>query len=186
MQLKLNLLEHLSMIECAWMDNNKILNCCGRCSYCSNLSENYVNYVLYILRPAFTYFPIFRYNCNCVTQTATCTLVTDSCLHMKARLTMCDILWLGSSDDLETNSETLSPSAVKPSAVQRHKPRTPRTGLGSSVNAGTGSRSVIQCLMCQKTFNNSSALAKHKLIHSDERKYACTLCSKAFKRQDHL
>ncbi|ESO08871.1 hypothetical protein HELRODRAFT_128063, partial [Helobdella robusta] len=35
-------------------------------------------------------------------------------------------------------------------------------------------------------FNNSSALAKHKLTHSDERKYSCNLCSKAFKRQDHL
>jgi len=43
-----------------------------------------------------------------------------------------------------------------------------------------------QCPACGKTFNNSSALAKHKLTHSDERKYVCQLCSKAFKRQDHL
>ncbi|EDW44929.1 GM19662, partial [Drosophila sechellia] len=35
-------------------------------------------------------------------------------------------------------------------------------------------------------FGNASALAKHKLTHSDERKYICALCSKAFKRQDHL
>jgi len=95
-------------------------------------------------------------------------------------------LILGSSDDLENNSETLSPSATKPRGMQRNKPRAPRTGVGSSASVGSGSRSIIQCLMCQKTFNNSSALAKHKLIHSDERKYACTLCSKAFKRQDHL
>jgi len=94
-------------------------------------------------------------------------------------------LVIGSSDDFENHSDTLSPSATKPRVMQRSKPRTLRVG-SSAGPAGSGSRSIIQCLMCQKTFNNSSALAKHKLIHSDERKYACTLCSKAFKRQDHL
>jgi len=96
------------------------------------------------------------------------------------------ILSLGSSDDFESHSDTLSPPATKPRGMQRNKPRSLRTGVSSSATASTGNRSIIQCLMCQKTFNNSSALAKHKLIHSDERKYACTLCSKAFKRQDHL
>jgi len=47
-------------------------------------------------------------------------------------------------------------------------------------------RSIIQCSVCSKTFNNSSALAKHKLIHSDDRRYTCSQCSKSFKRQDHL
>jgi len=51
---------------------------------------------------------------------------------------------------------------------------------------GHGARSVIRCPICSKLFNNSSALAKHKLTHSDERKYTCNKCSKAFKRQDHL
>lgn len=40
--------------------------------------------------------------------------------------------------------------------------------------------------VCGKVFGNASALAKHKLTHSDERKYVCTMCGKAFKRQDHL
>lgn len=40
--------------------------------------------------------------------------------------------------------------------------------------------------VCNKVFGNASALAKHKLTHSDERKYVCGMCSKAFKRQDHL
>ena len=40
--------------------------------------------------------------------------------------------------------------------------------------------------MCNKMFGNASALAKHRLTHSDERKYLCTVCHKAFKRQDHL
>ncbi|KAH1007759.1 hypothetical protein HUJ04_004954 [Dendroctonus ponderosae] len=43
-----------------------------------------------------------------------------------------------------------------------------------------------QCTVCSKVFGNASALAKHKLTHSDERKYICTVCNKAFKRQDHL
>ncbi|KAL6265462.1 hypothetical protein P5V15_002258, partial [Pogonomyrmex californicus] len=42
-----------------------------------------------------------------------------------------------------------------------------------------------QCQVCGKVFNNASALTKHKLTHSDERKYVCTMCGKAFKRQDH-
>lgn len=40
--------------------------------------------------------------------------------------------------------------------------------------------------VCNKIFGNASALAKHKLTHSDERKYVCVMCTKAFKRQDHL
>lgn len=43
-----------------------------------------------------------------------------------------------------------------------------------------------QCQVCSKVFGNASALAKHKLTHSDERKYVCSMCGKAFKRQDHL
>ncbi|XP_063991092.1 mucin-12 isoform X2 [Diachasmimorpha longicaudata] len=43
-----------------------------------------------------------------------------------------------------------------------------------------------QCQVCGKVFNNASALTKHKLTHSDERKYVCGICGKAFKRQDHL
>lgn len=40
--------------------------------------------------------------------------------------------------------------------------------------------------ICEKAFSNASALTKHKLTHSDERRHACTTCGKAFKRQDHL
>lgn len=45
---------------------------------------------------------------------------------------------------------------------------------------------VVRRQVCSKIFGNASALAKHKLTHSDERKYVCGMCSKAFKRQDHL
>lgn len=52
---------------------------------------------------------------------------------------------------------------------------------------GTGAtKPEIKCEQCGKTFGSSSALAKHKLTHSDERKYVCSTCGKGFKRQDHL
>ncbi|CAL1266686.1 unnamed protein product [Larinioides sclopetarius] len=55
------------------------------------------------------------------------------------------------------------------------------------VKATSPSRPGTQpCPTCGKVFSNSSALTKHKLTHSDERKYVCQLCAKAFKRQDHL
>jgi len=60
----------------------------------------------------------------------------------------------------------------------------------SSVSFGTSSESnktsPQECNLCNKMFGNASALAKHRLTHSDERKYLCTVCHKAFKRQDHL
>jgi len=49
-----------------------------------------------------------------------------------------------------------------------------------------GNGQIQACPDCHKTFTNKSALAKHRLIHSNERKYTCTLCDKSFKRQDHL
>ena len=49
-----------------------------------------------------------------------------------------------------------------------------------------GKPGQMQCNQCSKLFNNSSALAKHKLTHSAERKFLCTICEKKFKRQDHL
>ena len=51
---------------------------------------------------------------------------------------------------------------------------------------GSKADSNIQCTQCLKKFGSSSALAKHKATHSDERKYICNICEKGFKRQDHL
>ena len=62
--------------------------------------------------------------------------------------------------------------------------------LNTNLNSATfisGTNGQIQCCPeCSKTFTNKSALAKHRLIHSNERKYTCHLCDKSFKRQDHL
>lgn len=81
-----------------------------------------------------------------------------------------DILILDTSQGLEGLKQQKKPKSHKPAKGQTSPAR-----LGS-----------LQCPTCSKTFTNSSALAKHRLTHSDERKYVCNLCQKAFKRQDHL
>ncbi|KAK2582905.1 hypothetical protein KPH14_008973 [Odynerus spinipes] len=57
----------------------------------------------------------------------------------------------------------------------------PRSKASSPVRQGPQ-----QCQVCGKVFSNASALTKHKLTHSNERKYVCLMCGKAFKRQDHF
>ena len=59
------------------------------------------------------------------------------------------------------------------------------SSTNSSINNGNNN-TAQNCSDCGKIFTNKSALAKHRLIHSNERKYACHLCDKSFKRQDHL
>ena len=84
-------------------------------------------------------------------------------------------------DASNINVPPLQPGVVSLSAekARTKAPRQNKTGT-------SGSRHGVHCVVCNKLFNNSSALAKHKLTHSDERKYVCKICSKAFKRQDHL
>uniref|UniRef100_UPI00398F247C zinc finger protein 541-like isoform X2 n=1 Tax=Pristiophorus japonicus TaxID=55135 RepID=UPI00398F247C len=43
-----------------------------------------------------------------------------------------------------------------------------------------------ECSQCGKSFSSASALSKHYLTHSHERRHVCRICNKAFKRQDHL
>ncbi|XP_040580105.1 uncharacterized protein [Lepeophtheirus salmonis] len=65
----------------------------------------------------------------------------------------------------------------------------PQQQQRSSTNrrSSSGGKSSPQvCGICSKVFSNASALAKHRLTHSEERRYHCSICGKAFKRQDHL
>ncbi|KAL1110099.1 hypothetical protein AAG570_008176 [Ranatra chinensis] len=77
---------------------------------------------------------------------------------------------VGSTEDVKAAADS-SKLAVKKA---RPKPASPNR------------QGPQQCQVCGKVFGNASALAKHKLTHSDERKYVCAMCAKAFKRQDHL
>ncbi|KOX76771.1 hypothetical protein WN51_11195 [Melipona quadrifasciata] len=79
---------------------------------------------------------------------------------------------------VQCSSEESRPGGGDPGKLGVKKPR-PKA---SSPNR----QGPQQCQVCGKVFNNASALTKHKLTHSDERKYVCTMCGKAFKRQDHL
>ncbi|XP_047118936.1 zinc finger protein 541-like [Schistocerca piceifrons] len=78
---------------------------------------------------------------------------------------------VGSSEDAKAATPDSSKLAVKKARPKASSPN--RQG-------------PQQCQVCGKVFGNASALAKHKLTHSDERKYVCGMCGKAFKRQDHL
>ena len=86
------------------------------------------------------------------------------------------------NSSIATNTTNALPLATMPPLTEKPRQKTSRQ---SKVNTG-GRHLGVTCGVCGKVFNNSSALAKHKLTHSDERKYSCQICSKAFKRQDHL
>jgi hypothetical protein len=80
-----------------------------------------------------------------------------------------------SSEENITNSNQMNDSSIQ------YPP-------GSSSNNDLNSMFFMSqgCPECGKVFTNKSALAKHRLVHSDERKYTCHICEKSFKRQDHL
>ena len=42
------------------------------------------------------------------------------------------------------------------------------------------------CVVCQKSFLQSSHLKKHSKIHTDEKSYPCLICNKYFRRSDTL
>ncbi|KAL8564555.1 hypothetical protein ACOMHN_003313 [Nucella lapillus] len=79
-----------------------------------------------------------------------------------------------SSHNQQQQQQQLQQQQQQQSAAQS------QSGLGSP------GKCSVSCQICGKQFNNVSALAKHRLTHSDERKYLCTVCNKGFKRQDHL
>ncbi|XP_055700115.1 uncharacterized protein LOC129799871 isoform X3 [Phlebotomus papatasi] len=82
----------------------------------------------------------------------------------------------GSNSKNNNEASTSNTSNVNAMSVKKARPKT----------ASPTRHGPQQCQVCSKVFGNASALAKHKLTHSDERKYVCGMCSKAFKRQDHL
>ncbi|GAB6021741.1 hypothetical protein CHUAL_004319 [Chamberlinius hualienensis] len=92
----------------------------------------------------------------------------------------------GGNEDLslmKTNDSEESKLNIQNPNMSVNKVKNKIKGVKSGSPNRTG---TLPCPVCSKIFSNSSALAKHKLTHSDERKYVCQLCTKAFKRQDHL
>ena len=108
------------------------------------------------------------------------------------RNTLFILLFLGSSAASPPESNASSTASSERARLKTASPSS-STGSGRAGRPPRGSRGSqggvrerASCSLCGKMFNNSSALAKHKLTHSDERKHVCPICSKAFKRQDHL
>ncbi|KAK4885195.1 hypothetical protein RN001_001466 [Aquatica leii] len=85
------------------------------------------------------------------------------------------------NESVTTTTEDKKPPVGSSNEVVKLTVKRPRPKAASPNRQGPQ-----QCQVCAKVFGNASALAKHKLTHSDERKYVCTMCGKAFKRQDHL
>jgi uncharacterized Zn-finger protein len=84
-----------------------------------------------------------------------------------------------------------SPITLPSSPLPPKTPLTPTTSPVTSRKSGSSGSSSSKaspqsCSVCSKLFSNASALAKHRLTHSEERRYHCNICGKAFKRQDHL
>ncbi|XP_031550999.1 uncharacterized protein LOC116288367 [Actinia tenebrosa] len=87
------------------------------------------------------------------------------------------------SPSMSINSDRDSPLPQSVDDVDNKSQAAKSKGRPKPVSGG---KPEIKCEQCGKIFGSSSALAKHKLTHSDERRYVCSICSKGFKRQDHL
>ncbi|XP_071963554.1 uncharacterized protein [Antedon mediterranea] len=90
-----------------------------------------------------------------------------------------------SSDVRHSAMNDLPSSLIGQSGGQSDTVSAPKAKKGRP-RIGQGHRYSQACPVCSKIFGSSSALAKHKLIHSSERRHKCIICAKSFKRQDHL
>jgi hypothetical protein len=84
------------------------------------------------------------------------------------------------SNDAITRRQALNeaPSELEPLAK--------KVKVSAPSSPAAKSTSQNQCDVCNRAFSSASGLAKHKLTHSDERKFICSICGRGFKRQDHL
>ena len=75
----------------------------------------------------------------------------------------------------------------RPSSPGQQSPYTAHSSSSSPAGGADKPKNANNvCNLCDKSFSSSSALVKHKLTHSDERKFICHICGRGFKRQDHL
>ena len=85
-----------------------------------------------------------------------------------------------------TISSSTTPTTSSSPSTPTKTSKNPSPATARKTNASGSKASPQSCSVCSKVFSNASALAKHRLTHSEERRYHCNICGKAFKRQDHL
>lgn len=83
-------------------------------------------------------------------------------------------------------SVNVSHGSDRPSSPVHSSPYSAVSSTTSPAGSDKAKNPNNVCTQCTKSFSSSSALIKHKLTHSDERKFVCPICSRGFKRQDHL
>ncbi|ODM91813.1 putative zinc finger protein, partial [Orchesella cincta] len=59
----------------------------------------------------------------------------------------------------------------------------PISGL-ESVSSKKKARKEFKCAVCEKVFDNRSALSRHYSVHTGERPFQCPVCSKCFARKE--
>ena len=132
---------------------------------------------------------------NSNNQATTTTTTSDGSNPTKISISSNDIVKEQSSTTATTTTTsktsplTISSSSTSSSSTPSTPTKTSKNTSPATVrktNASGSKASPQSCSVCSKVFSNASALAKHRLTHSEERRYHCNICGKAFKRQDHL
>ncbi|CAF1231348.1 unnamed protein product, partial [Didymodactylos carnosus] len=94
-----------------------------------------------------------------------------------------------------TTTPVTVPIVVQKKTRKKMDPNRAKTSTPMTTNGSTQIKNPFQSLQnrhcctyadCTKIFANKSALAKHKLTHSQDRRHKCEKCNKGFKRLDHL
>jgi len=61
-----------------------------------------------------------------------------------------------------------------------------KSRLRIHIKSQHGETQIFTCDICQRTFPNSSGLARHKKLHLPDNPYMCSTCGKTFKLQNYL
>ena len=58
--------------------------------------------------------------------------------------------------------------------------------MNNCIGKSSNSKSKVSCTLCDKTYESSSGLAYHMLIHTNSYPFPCNFCSKAYRGSSHL